>query len=68
VIVTLGVAVFIALIWGIIVLVATFGADPEIIGLAQGLTPIMVPLVMGLLADGWVRSLRRGRGRQDDDA
>jgi len=67
VLVTLGVAVVIVLVWGALTVAAAITGQDTLVSMASSLMPLMLLVAGGLLTDGWFRGIKRIKDRQDEE-
>lgn len=66
----MGAATLLIVVWAVVVLVATFGHDEGLIGLATAITPVLLAPAGWLFAGEYLTKRLNGRrnGRAPDDA
>jgi hypothetical protein len=63
----MGAATLLILVWAVVVLVATFGRNGGLIGLATAITPVMLAPAGWLFAGEYLRQRLNGRNGRTDD-
>jgi hypothetical protein len=65
--VTLGIAVFVVFVWGVLTVLAAVTRNEILVTMSSSLMPLMLLVAGGLLTDGWFRGIRKIKERDEGE-